>query len=268
MITAQDFIKQTTSVPEKFVDELFEFYNQDTLPTDFVINLDPLSQWLNVPKRALIKTLKASYKKDIDYQFYKAVNPNKKGKYGNNYTKYMLTIECFKMVCMLSKAKNADMVRHYFIEVEAMYIKYRQLVMNGMNKEITDLNRKVKDKVKYIGGYIYIIRASDTKNSVYKLGRTVNLTRRLQEYQTGKDAEVELLYKYKTDDIEFVESCVKKLLKEKQLKKYREIYQVDIDIIKTLIRKCDCLQNFKKHYIRRKESAMTGGYYVVIDTNV
>ena len=38
--TAAEFVKQTTAVPEQFVDELFEFYDENTLPTEFVINLD------------------------------------------------------------------------------------------------------------------------------------------------------------------------------------------------------------------------------------
>jgi phage anti-repressor protein len=267
MITAKVFVKQTTSIPERFVDELFNFYNENTLPTEFVIDLDYVAKWLQVRKAVLVTTLKKSYKRDLDYTATKAPNPNKKHPSSNNYTLYKLTPDCFKLLCMMSRSRNASLVRQYFIEVESRYIKYRQLLIDGMNKEMAAMNRAVKPKnaAVLIGGYIYIIRASDVKDSVYKLGRTRNLTERLRAYQTGRDEEVELLYRYKTDDIEFVESCVKKLLKEKQLRKYREVYNVDIDIIKKLVEQCDAVQRLRTHYIRRKASQMKGGYYIVVD---
>lgn len=35
--SAKQFVKQLSSVPDKFVDELFELYDKDSLQNDFVI---------------------------------------------------------------------------------------------------------------------------------------------------------------------------------------------------------------------------------------
>ena len=51
----------------------------------------------------------------------------------NNYKLYMLTPDCFKRLAMLSRSKNAEMVRTYFIEVEGLFLKYRTQTTEGMN---------------------------------------------------------------------------------------------------------------------------------------
>ena len=46
------------------------------------------------------------------------------------------------------------------------------------------------------------------------------------------------MYLYETDDIDAVEKCIKAFIKKYQYRKYKEIYQVNIDIIKSFINKC------------------------------
>jgi hypothetical protein len=77
-----------TTVPKDFIDELFEFYDEHTLQTDFVINLDHVAKWLNTTKFTLIKTLRSSYKVNIDYTSNKTENPNKIHYRNNNYKLY------------------------------------------------------------------------------------------------------------------------------------------------------------------------------------
>ena len=51
--------------------------------------------------------------------------------------------------------------------------------------------------------------------------------------------DLEVLFQYETDNIDQVESCVKALMKKAQYRKYKEIYRVDLDIIKKTIKNCD-----------------------------
>jgi hypothetical protein len=55
---------------------------------------------------------------------------------------------------------------------------------------------------------------------------------------------------------------MKAMLKEKQYRKYKEVYQVDLASIKTLIKSCDdaCMSVM---YSKPKPSKMTGGYYAL-----
>lgn len=117
-ISAISFVKKYTSVPEKFIEELFDKYDVTTSQTDFVVKLSSVTKWLGATKLALTKTLKLTYTEDVDY---KRVRPNdtyyKTSSKVNNFVEYMLTPDCFKRLCMMSRSKNAEMVRTYFLSV-------------------------------------------------------------------------------------------------------------------------------------------------------
>lgn len=262
MLTVAEFIKQTTSVPENFVDELFEFYNENTLPTDFVVNVDHVAKWLQASKRELTKTLRASYKLNIDYKKTKTVTSK-----SNNVVIYTLTPECFKMMCMASAAKNGRAVRQYFIEVEAMYIKYRQQLVDGIRLDNERLLRNQRPaNVDTKAGYIYVFKASEQLN-LHRIGRSSNLKRRITEHQSSQADDIDVLYRFKTDDIVFVENCIHKALKDKRYRKYKEVFEADIDMIKMLLNKCSGIIDARKEFESRKAPTQTGGYFMMfVDT--
>jgi hypothetical protein len=47
MISFTEYLKKYTTISSKFIDDFFALYNHKTLDTDFVINLDILTKWLN-----------------------------------------------------------------------------------------------------------------------------------------------------------------------------------------------------------------------------
>ena len=49
---------------------------------------------------------------------------------------------------------------------------------------------------------------------------------------------INILYFFETEDIDSVEKCAKTLMKKYQYRKYKEVYQVNIDIIKEVISSC------------------------------
>lgn len=266
MIDTKEYIKKMTSIPEAFIDELFQLYGDDkvVLQTDFVINLDAVTKWLKTQKWKLVETLNNSYKKDIDYIVTKPTNIVKKDNRHNNYKLYLLTPDCFKRLAMLSRSKNAELIRTYFIEIENLFLRYREETISGMQQELEKISKsnKLKSKIEPQKGYIYIIRASDKSDNLYKIGRSKDLTQRLRNYQTGKADDVELLYMYKTEDIIGAESCVKGFLKTKY-SKYNEVYKADLEIIKNLIK--DCSRIGAKLSFKQNKSIMTGGYFIVLD---
>ncbi len=271
-ITAKEYVKLTSTVPSKFVDELFEFYDEKTNQTDPVIRLDIVAHWLSANKRKLVETLKQTYKLNFDYIISKPTNIKKKVFRANNNKLYLITPDCFKRLAMLSRSKNADMVRTYFIEIENMFLKYKDQTLEGMQMEIDRLERNQKPKTGLYGkvlepnaGYLYVIRASEEKNSLVKIGRTKDLVSRLRNYDSGRANDVEVLYTYRVPDIVGAEGCIKSLLKKFQYRKYKEVYQADIDMVKELIKGCGDL-SAKLHY-KKQKMEMTGGYYIVIDKN-
>jgi predicted GIY-YIG superfamily endonuclease len=112
------------------------------------------------------------------------------------------------------------------------------------------------------GGVIYVIKASETMDSVYKIGRSDDFKKRLQSHNSILADSAEIIYVYKTNCVKKVESCMKAMLKEKQYRKYKEVYQVDLASLKTLIKSCDdaCMSVM---YNKPKPSKMNGGYYAL-----
>ena len=61
---------------------------------------------------------------------------------------------------------------------------------------------------------------------------------------------------YEADNIEQLESCVKVMMKKAQYRKYKEIYQIDIDIIKNIIKDCDSKLNQINNMIDKKNKKL------------
>lgn len=266
MISAKQYVKKTTTVPEAFIDELFEFYNNESImQTDFVIKLSVVAKWLAASKYKLVKTLKRSYKKDLDYTVIKPIDYIKKDNRANNYKEYMLTPDCFKRLALMSKSKNAELVRSYFIEVESLFLKYRDQTLLGMQKDIERMerNKRIIKKIQPKKGYVYIIRASEKHEDIYKLGRSGKFVDRLRTYNTGRMDDVDVLYVYETPDIKSTEQCIKVFLKQYQLKKYKELYQADLTMIKEFMKGCSALSAKLIH--KEVKTKTSGGYFMVID---
>lgn len=248
------FLKKHSSISNEFIERFLSMYDPQTTQTDCVIELDVVAKWLHVRKENLVKTLKSGYRKNVDYKF-ELVGKKTNTRYGgNNRKKYLITPDCFKRLCMRSTSYESENVRSYFISLESLIVKYKDHMLAGMQQEIKQLEKNQMPKsVEDSAGYIYVFRASPTRNSVYKIGRTSNLVNRLRTYQTGHaDDDIDLIYKYRTDNHKTVEGCLKTMLKEKQYRKYKEVYEVDIDIIKQLIKECDGVATIKTELFKAK----------------
>jgi len=266
MSDLKSFLKQYSTIPNAFIDKFLSFYNPDTIQTDFIINVDQVAEWLGMQKFNIIDTLKKSYRGDIDYTITATTRRTKKYG-GNNYKLVMITPDCFKRLCMRSRTKKAEEVRTYFIQLESLMVRFRSVILKGMDVEIKQLESALKPKdINDSAGYIYVIKASPEKDNVYKIGRTQNLNKRLATYSVGTVDGIETIYKFRTNSFKKTEACLKLMLKEHQLRKYKEVYQANIDMIKTIIQKCDDTVQYTKVYSNvRAERNMTGGYYIVIE---
>lgn len=252
-----------STIPESFIDELFQFYKEDSTQTDFVINISNVAKWLQCSKKELIRTLHRMYKQNIDYIVLKTTGTKK---YANNVRIYLLTPDCFKRLCMMSRSKNADQVRTYFIEIESLLIKYRTQLIQGIRQDIAKIQKQkqIRKSIDDTSGYTYIIKASHSPEEVYKLGHTKDLAKRLRAYQTGKSEDVEVLFVYKTNDHEAVESCVKALVGKHRLYARKEIYHLNLDMLKSIMAGCGKL-SAKLEYRMRGPTKDGGHYYVVLD---
>ena len=61
--------------------------------------------------------------------------------------------------------------------------------------------------------------------------------------------DLKIIYEYETYNIKDVEECIKSQMKHAQYRKYKEVYQIDINIIIQFIKQCDNNINLVKKYI-------------------
>jgi len=228
-----EFLKKYSNISNKFIEDFFSLYDINN-NNEFIINLENIAKWLNTKKGDLKETLKNSYHLNIDYIIKKNISNGKKGAPKEDI---LLSIKCFKLLCMQSRTNKAKEVREYFYSLEELIDKYKNYIIEGLKDKISKLENNQRPKINPSKGIIYIIQASDDV-SLYKIGKTSNLKDRLLKYNADKKDDIIPLYLYETDDIDAVEKCIKAFIKKYQYRKYKEIYQVNIDIIKSFINKC------------------------------
>lgn len=237
-ISLQEYLKKYSSISNKFIDDFFNLYNVNTTNNDFVINLDNIVKWLKAHKKNLKSTLKESYLLDIDYKI-KTLPP--KGK-GRPEEEIMLTPTCFKRLSMMSRTSKAEEVRNYFIAIEEHLDKYKGYIISALNKKVEKYEKELKPTPEIAKtNVIYVLKTNQKIEDLYKLGISKEFKSRLATHQSSHPDKLDIVYVYETEMIEKVENCLKGLLKDKGYRKRKEFYEIDINILKQLIKICDCM---------------------------
>lgn len=234
MLSLQEYLKKYSTISSRFIDDFFSLYDRQTNSSDFVIDLDVLTKWLKSRKDNLKETLTNSYVKNIDYKI-------KKGKSSGGRPKniVLLTSDCFKRLTMSSKTKKAEEVRTYFIELEKHIDKYKNYIIEGLNKRVSSLENNQKPKIKTQGGIVYVLKSTKDIEGVYRIGKTKKFKERKNIHDSSHPDDMEILIMYETDNIDEVENCLKSILKSKQYRKRKEFYEIDLDVLKELINGCE-----------------------------
>lgn len=249
----ENFLKQFSILPSKFIDDFFIIAKEEYDDSDRIIDFDLVCKWLDVRKDHLKKILIDNFEKEYDYTIIKKQKKQLNGVGLTTYHDIRITPNCFKEICMISSTSKAKEVRKYFIEMERLIKTYYKSITEDMNKQIGILTTNQKPKLDIKGGIIYILKAQNSDVTLYKLGKTKNLKNRIKNYNTGNANDVEPIFIMKVDDIDAVETCVKTACKQYQYRKYKEVYQIDIDVFKVIISKCNGVMK----YATIKNSKMT-----------
>lgn len=249
MISFLDFLKKYSTIPNQFLEDFFKFFDYKNIEhNEKIINLDDVIKWLDINKHKLKQTLQNSYIKNIDYTISRVNKP--KGTGGQKREIIMMSVDCFKMVCQSTKSKKGKEVRRYFIEVEKLLNKYKDYIIEGLQEKMEKIQKGRKPKINPQKGVIYVFETPDTPdNNLYKIGKSVNLKKRLQSHSSGMSEDIRVLFIQEVDDVNKIEKCTKEAMKKYQYRKYKEVYQVNIDIIKYVIQKCEQFHMIIDHTI-------------------
>jgi hypothetical protein len=172
----------------------------------------------------------------------------------------------------MSKAKNAEMIRTYFIEVESLFLRHKDQLIEGLQRDVERLeyNQKPKYAVNkennYDVGYIYVFRASTEKNDIVRIGRTRNLRKRLQSHFSSHADDPNVLFVYKTENVSAVEECIHTFVKKHQYRKRKEVYEVDLEYVKKIVGRCAGIGRLERVFQEKKSKNLQqeGGYYVAV----
>jgi len=237
-ISLQEYLKKYSTINNKFIDDFFNLYNINTTNNDFVINLDNVVKWLKAHKKNLKSTLNDSYQIDIDYKIKTLPRTGK----GRPEEEIMLTPQCFKRLSMMSRTAKAEEVRNYFIAIEEHLDKYKGYIITGLNKKLEKYEKELKPTPEIAKtNVIYILKTNQDIENVYKLGKSKEFKSRLATHQSSHPEKLDIVYVYETEMIDKVENCLKSLLKDMGYRKRKEFYEIDINILKQLIKTCDCM---------------------------
>ena len=154
-----------------------------------------------------------------------------------------LTTECFKCLCMMVNTPKSKQARAYFIAVEDTLLRYREDIEASLRGRIQVLERNQAPKAALQGnspGVVYVLEVPISEGlTAHKLGMTNNFVRRMRSHQSAMADNVKVEYVLKTDHMKEVEACAKALLRGTTYRKYKEVYQADLDVIKKVVSGCD-----------------------------
>ena len=165
---------------------------------------------------------------------------------------------------MLSKTVKAEEVRTYFIELEKFLNKYKDYIINALKNTINILENNQKPISNSIKACVYILKSPKDIDGIYRFGQTETFKKRIQNYNSANSDKMEIVFVYETKDAKKIESCVISQIKEHRYKKRKDFYQIDINILKKLIKACDTLTLTFKKKIKESQDGGSSNLYLYI----
>ena len=254
----KDFLKKYSNLNDEFIEDFNKIYEfNETNNNGHIIDLDIVSKWLETRKRKLKETLVKSYNKDIDY----IIKKEKTGKISKtNKEIILLTPDCFKRMCLLSRTKKAENVRTYYLELEKLLNNYKNYIIEGLKKTVDMLENNQKEVPKNIKGVVYILKSLKDINGIYRFGQTEDFKKRLANYNSSNSDKMKVVYIYETKNLKAIEDCVLAQTKTHRYKKRKDFYTIDKNILKSLIKDCsEFTLKYKKKLDNKKNKEQEGG---------
>ena len=244
----ETFLINHSKINKKFIIDFFGFQKIETykINAPFVIDLDDVSYWLESRKAHLKDTLLKSYNKLVDYKIIniEPLPPNRKRfiNGGQNKEIILLTSECFKMLCLRSKTKKAELVRKYYIELEKLIDNYKNIIIEKLDNKINILENDLRKDVFTSNKYCYIFEETDELGEkYYRLGQSGNIKQRMYNHNSSNVHKKILSFKIKTDNILHFEACLRGIMFDYRYKNNKDYYKISDEKIKSAINHCNTI---------------------------
>lgn len=161
---------------------------------------------------------------------------------------------------MASNTEKGNEVRKYYEKIEKLLHKYKDHIIENLSKRIDILENNQKPKISTSKGVIYFLKSQLETDDIFKLGKSKKFKKRLLSHNSSHSDDVEIALVFETEYIDEIEGCIKLILKKYQYRKRKEIYQVNLNILKEIMEGCEELimrTNIKSLKKKTKELSRT-----------
>jgi phage anti-repressor protein len=214
------FFKKYSLIDDEFIDDYHTFFDEKADELFWTINLCDIAKWLDIKKGKLKELLTNNFIKEIDYIIDK-----------KNINNLVLSPKCCKLLCMMSESEKANLIRTYYIDLEKLIIKYKEEIVNDLDKQM-NIKNSSKEMFENDKGLIYILKVKD---GLYKLKYISEKKNKTKKYK------LPIVFIFKIDyDIEGHIDEIKKNLNEYLYKNKTRTYKIDLELLKRNIKySCD-----------------------------
>jgi phage anti-repressor protein len=213
--------------------------------TDFVIDLEDI--WKSIGfsrKNDCKKVLTKNFTQDTDYKIIAtavAVKPTSvvgpKNLGGRPKEQILMTIDTFKMLCLISKTDKGKEIRSYFIKLEETFQEVINEESNELKLQLTTNKQlllenqiqNVKEKHETLvfsynkKSIVYIIKITINDKVYYKFGYTDNIKKRINELKRLMKCDLLLVFCIESKDNVKLENKLKQYFKTHNNEKCKRI---------------------------------------------
>jgi hypothetical protein len=128
-----------------FVSSFYCYLNYDK-NMDFVVDLDHVWKWLGFQQKVNAMTmLEKNFKIDIDYKNIEhQETPKSHG--GHNKQIIMLTVRCFKSLCLKAQTKKASEIHEYYMKMEEVLHQIVEEETDELKQQLEQKNAVIQEK--------------------------------------------------------------------------------------------------------------------------
>lgn len=238
-VSLREYLIKNSHIDKKFVEDFINIQQsmENTDHAPFIIDLDVVVKWMGINKKDHLKdTLMSSYVEKIDFIL---LPPRREqtviNQGGHNKETILLTVECFKKLCLRSKSKAGEKIIDYYLALEKLLVEYQNVIISKLIEENKLLHHDLNNDIYPEGGMFYVI---DLGDGYFKPGSTKNLNKRKQVYDTGYIHKSKIVFWFETPNMRVLEECTKSILKQYAIKKNKEVYKIKLSSIILAVKNC------------------------------
>jgi len=129
-----------------FVSSFYCYLNYDK-NMDFVVDLDNVWKWLGFQQKVYAVTLlEKHFKMDVDYKHPTSSQEAPKSHGGHNKQTIMLTVRCFKSLCLKAQTKKASEIHEYYMKMEEVLHQIVEEETDELKQQLEQKNAVIQEK--------------------------------------------------------------------------------------------------------------------------